>query len=48
MNCECDFETANFNSDIYCKICGMDVDLNPIRKKDKGKVILYCCEGCIE
>ena len=48
MNCECDFEKAEFGKDIYCKNCGMDVGLDPIRIHTKRREDIYCCEGCIE
>jgi hypothetical protein len=48
MNCECDFESAEFGKEVYCKMCGMDLGLNPITIRHKEKIELYCCEGCVE
>ena len=48
MNCECDFEKANFKSNLYCNKCGMDVGLNPFIFHNKTKTKTYCCEGCAE
>ena len=46
MNCECDIETANFKSNLYCNKCGMDIRLNPLKFHNKSKTEKYCCEGC--
>jgi hypothetical protein len=44
MKCESEFKDTTYGSEIFCKSCGMDIGLNPIKKGNE----LYCCEGCIK
>ena len=44
MDCKCDFDEANFGSQIFCKKCGMDIELNTFKFHNQNKTELYCCE----
>jgi hypothetical protein len=46
MKCESKFMDITYGSQAFCKACGMDIGLNPIKSKHKGIVELYCCEDC--
>lgn len=48
MRCESEFHDVNYSSDLFCRTCGMDVGLNPIKVHYKRKIKLYCCEDCAE
>ncbi len=46
MKCELEFKDANYGTELFCKTCGMDIGLNPIRRHHKGVIQLFCCEDC--
>jgi len=42
MGCETVCRTRNYGKGLFCRVCGMDVELDFIIKK--GNV--YCCKEC--
>jgi hypothetical protein len=44
----CKIRKANFGSEFFCRICGMDIGLEFILKSKKGKTEIYCCENCAQ
>jgi len=48
MECISKFKDVNYNSNLFCKTCGMDIGLAPIKVNRKDNVFLYCCEDCAE
>jgi hypothetical protein len=48
MKCESRFKDASYGHSLFCKTCGMDIGLNPVSKKEKGRKVMYCCEECAE
>jgi hypothetical protein len=48
MKCESRFKDAVYGADLFCRTCGMDIGLNPVTKKTRGRTIKYCCPECAE
>lgn len=46
MKCVSKFSDVTYGSDLFCKKCGMDLGLNPIKIRHKGTFEVYCCEDC--
>ncbi len=46
MKCISEFEDITYGGDLFCKACGMDIGLNPVKVSRRGNIELYCCEGC--
>jgi len=46
MNCDAHIEYASYGSQLFCKTCGMDIELGAVKVHHKGGVFLYCCEDC--
>ena len=46
IECEIRDNHINFGGNAFCNVCGMDLDFNPIKNKQKGQISLYYCENC--
>ena len=46
MKCSEDFKDITYGSVLFCEARGMDIALNPLRARQKGRTHLYCCEDC--
>ena len=46
ITCNSEMKTATYGSELFCRICGMDIGLNPIRISHSGEYKVYCCEEC--
>jgi hypothetical protein len=44
MKCEDKFKDVTYGKGEFCKSCGMDLGLNPIKSRDN----FYCCEECVD
>ena len=42
MECESKFKDVTYGKGKFCKSCGMDIGLNPIKQNNK----FYCCKEC--
>jgi len=42
----CKIKNATYGSELFCKICGMDIGLDFVLKSSKHKTGLYCCDNC--
>jgi len=41
----CELKSSYGNSETYCRLCGMDIGLNPVKEKKGREIIYYCCEA---
>ncbi len=46
MKCELEFKGISYGSKLFCKTCGMDIGLNPIKVHHKDVIQLFCCRDC--
>ena len=46
MRCNLSIEDATYGSKLFCKTCGMDINLNPIVLNNRRYIKLYCCKEC--
>jgi hypothetical protein len=46
MECLLEKEIAHYGSDLFCKTCGMNIELKNKFINKGNKKIIYCCERC--
>jgi hypothetical protein len=46
MKCISEFKDASYGSDVFCKVCGMNIGLEAVIVIRGGIKGPYCCEEC--